>query len=64
MENIAHVAISSMSYCANSGLNVSLTSSYFSNTWYCISKSAKKQGQGGGEEQFLLNVSLQQFACF
>lgn len=27
-------------------------------------KSTKKQGRGGGEEQFLLNVSLQQFACF
>lgn len=47
MENTACAAVSFMSYCSNSGVNVFLTSSFILAIYgYYISKSARKQGWG------------------
>lgn len=50
MENIACVAVSAMSYCANSGLNDFLTSPFTLeiNTWVLYFPVCQRAGAGGG----------------
>lgn len=55
MENTVYMAVSSTSYCANSGLNVFSTSFFTLEIYgYYIFKSARNQGWEG---MFLLNVN-------